>query len=133
MKLLLDTHVWIWSQEIPNNLSAKTRTLLLNPENSLYISTVSNLEITRLCSLDRIRLTMELQSWVNRSLELLKADTINLSHEIALESYRLPEPFHRDPANRMLVATARIHGLYLLTAEDTILKYPHVSCMDARE
>jgi PIN domain nuclease of toxin-antitoxin system len=133
MKLLLDTHVWIWSQEAPGNLGPKTRTALLNPNNRLYISTVSTLELARLASLHRIELNMQLQSWVSRALELLKAETVVLSHEISLESYRLPEPFHRDPADRMLVATARILGLKLLTADDAILKYPHASTMDARK
>ena len=58
---------------------------------------------------------------------------MNLFHEIALESYRLPEPFLRDPADRTLVATARIHGPFLLTDDDTILKNPHVSCLNARK
>jgi PIN domain nuclease of toxin-antitoxin system len=133
VKLLLDTHVWIWSQGMPVNLGAKTRTTLLDPNNLLYVSTVSTLEIARLSSLNRLHLTMQLQSWVSRSLEFLKAGTLVLSHEIALESYRLPEPFHRDPADRMLVSTAREHGLVLLTADDAILQYPHVSSMDARQ
>lgn len=132
MKLLLDTHVWIWSQEIPTNLGVKTREILLNPDNLIYVSTVSTLEIARLAALNRISLTMQLQSWVERSLELLNAETLVLSHKIALEAYNLAEPFHRDPADRMLVATARIHGLRLLTADDAVLNYTHASCMDAR-
>ena len=85
-----------------------------------------------LAALMRIHLTMQLQSWVPRSLALLKAESLVLSHEIALESYCLADPFLRDPADRMLVATARIHGLHLLTADESILHYSHVSSIDAR-
>ncbi len=62
----------------------------------------------------------------------MMATTVLVSHETAIESYRLPDPFHRDPADRVLVATARIEGATLLTADDGILAYPHVQLLDAR-
>lgn len=55
-----------------------------------------------------------------------------LTHEIAVEAYRLPDPFHRDPADRLLVATARVMDLALMTTHDRILDYRHVQSVDAR-
>jgi len=69
---------------------------------------------------------------VSESLRHLDSETIEISHEIAIEAYRLPDPFQRDPADRLLVATARIHGLQLLTADEAILGFPGVRGLDCR-
>ena len=52
---------------------------------------------------------------------------------VAIEAYALPGRFHADPADRLLVATARVHGLTLVTADKRILKYPEVRVIDARK
>ena len=132
MILLLDTHVWIWSQETPEELGPGARAALLDGENSLFVSTASTLEMARLVALGRLSLTMDLRAWVERSIEILEAATIAISHEIAIEAYRLPEPFHRDPADRLLVATARILAARIVTVDDLILNYPHALSIDAR-
>lgn len=66
------------------------------------------------------------------SLRTLLADTVPLTHEIAIAAYGLPGEFHRDPADRMLVATAVVHDLTLVTADERILAYPHALSLDAR-
>ena len=73
-----------------------------------------------------------LQTWIGESLDALLAATIPLSHEIAIAAYELPGQFHRDPADRILVATATVYDLTLMTADDRILAYPHVLSQDAR-
>lgn len=133
MKLLLDTHVWVWSQEAPNTLGVRARAALLDPGNELYVSAVSSLEIARLIAIDRLRITADLGEWVDQSLRLLGARTIPITHEIGIEAYRLPEPFHRDPADRVLVASARLLSLRLVTADHAILKYRRVQHIDARK
>ncbi len=132
MKLLLDTHVWVWSQEDPAKIGARMREAILHEDNEILVSTISTLEIARLIALGRLRFTMDLHAWIQHSIQLLMATTVLVSHEMAIESYRLPDPFHRDPADRVLVATARIEGATLLTADDLILAYPHVQRLDAR-
>ncbi len=132
MKLLLDTHVWIWSQESPGVLGPTARAALLDPNSDLFVSTISTLEIARLAWLGRISLTMELARWVSESLRLLGAAMLTITHEDAIEAYRLPEPFQRDPADRLLVATARVRGLRLVTADDPILSCSAVESLDAR-
>jgi PIN domain nuclease of toxin-antitoxin system len=130
--LLLDTHVWVWTQEAPENFGVSARARLLDPTQSLHVATISTLELARLHAHGRIGLAGSLRDWVDASLDLLTCDTVELSHSIAIEAYALPEPFHRDPADRILVATARVLGLTLLTADRRILDYPHVDTLDAR-
>lgn len=131
MKLLLDTHVWIWSQEAPERLGATATEILLNTDNVLLISPISTLEIARLIEGGRIQLNGTLRHWVKRSMELLLAQSAEFSHNTARKTYELSEPFHRDPADRILVATAQIEKCRLLTADERILAYPHVKTVDA--
>ena len=132
MNLLLDTHVWIWSQECPERLGERTRRRILDPTRSLNVCTVSTLEIARLIASGALALDGRLTQWVERSIELLQAHTIEVSHAIAIAAYALPADFHKDPADRILVATARTCGLELLTADERILDYPHAHAFDAR-
>ena len=57
----------------------------------------------------------------------------DITHEIAIESYMLPEPFRSDPVDRILVSTARLHEMILITANERILVYPNVKTSDARQ
>ncbi len=133
MKVLLDTHVWIWSQESPELLGPTARSAVAAEDNALFISPVSSLEIARLAWGGRLTLAGRLQTWVSESLSALLADTIPLTHEIAITAYDLPGEFHRDPADRMLVATAMVHDLTLMTADERILAYSHVLSLNARD
>jgi PIN domain nuclease of toxin-antitoxin system len=69
---------------------------------------------------------------LDHSMAELSAQTVPMSHEVATEAYALPGSFHRDPADRLLVAAARRSGLTLVTADDRILAYPHVHTQNAR-
>jgi len=132
VKLLLDTHVWIWTQEDPDELGANARQMLLDGANELLVSSVSTLEIARMVSIGRLILTKELRQWVRDGLSSIQARSVAVDHEIAAQSYQLPEPFHRDPADRMLVASARLHDCTLVSADRLILEYAHVRSADAR-
>ena len=132
MIYLLDTHVWIWSQECPDKLGVRTRKILENSQNKLLISTVSTLEMAQLVSVGRLELKGSLKHWVNKSLEFLLAETVEVSHEIARRAYDLKDPFHKDPADRLIVSTALCFKSCLITADEKILTYPHVQTEDAR-
>jgi len=132
VSLLLDTHVWIWSQEAPEKLGSRTIGLLTNRQNALYVSTISTLEIARLVMDETIALSEPLHSWISETLRALECGTMEISHEIANEAYSLPGSFHKDPADRILVATARIYELILVTMDERILKYSRVKSQDAR-
>lgn len=133
LNFLLDTHVWVWTQESPETLGPGTRSALAAEENSLFVSPVSSLELAQLARAGRLTLAGRLETWISESLQGLIADTVSLSHEIAVGAYDLPGEFHRDPADRILVATARVHDFTVVTADSRILTYPHVLARDARK
>ena len=133
MKLLLDTHVWIWAQEDPDRLGTRAKRLLLGTEHENHVCTISTLELARLVAGGTIAVSIALREWVERALHALQARTVPVSHEIALEAYALPEPFHKDPADRLLVAAARCHELTVLTADERLLAYKGVASRDARK
>ena len=133
MRLLLDTHVLIWTQEESPKLGPHAKILILDDANELVISPISTLEIARLIKQNRLEIDKSIDAWLNTSMLSLKASTQDITHEIALESYQLPEPFHSDPVDRILVATARLHEMTLITADERILAYPSVKTSDARQ
>ena len=133
MKLLLDTHVWIWSQEDVGRLGPQTKRLLTGAEHENHVCTISTLELARLVSLGAIEVSMALHEWVERALRAIQARTVQVSHEIAMDAYALPGRFHKDPADRILVAAARHHELTVLTADQRILAYRGVHSRDAQK
>ena len=132
MSLLLDTHVWIWSQECPEKLGPKAAARLTDPDVSLHVSTISTLEIARLVATDAIELDGSLRSWIQETLGALRCSTLEISHEVAIGAYSLQGEFHKDPADRILVSTAQLLDLTLLTADEKILSYSEVKTQDAR-
>jgi len=132
VKILLDTHVWIWSQVQKDELGRQAIAYLKDQHNSLFVSTISTLEIARLSQAGRIEISGKLNEWIKKSLHYLICETILLSHEIALMAYNLPGSFHRDPVDRILVATSLCNDLMLMTADERILLYPHIKTISAK-
>jgi len=132
MRLLLDTHVWFWALQSPEKLGKHCRAALESGANGLVVATISTIELGQLLTTERIVFSGTLESWARRGIESLGLQTVELSQAIALLAYALPAAFHKDPADRMLVATAIHHGLTLVTADERILAYPHVMTLDAR-
>ena len=132
MNLLLDTHVWVWAVEDPIRLGRKCRAILQNANSERHVCTASALEIARWVWGRDLTLQVPLKEWLDGSLQDLKADVLAVTLDIAVEAYSLPEPFHRDPADRQIVACARLHQLRLITADDRILDWGHVATFDAR-
>jgi len=132
VRALLDTHVWVWTQEQPERLGPRTKRLLVGGEHENWVCPISTLEISRLVAIGDIRLSIPLAEWIVQSMADLSAQTVSVSHEVAMEAYALPGTFHRDPADRLLVAATRRNGLTLVTADERILAYPHVRTQDAR-
>ena len=132
MSLLLDTHVWIWTQEKPDAIGTKARSLLETTSDDLCVSSISSLEIARLVAGGMLELKGSLDRWVRMAIDSLEARSIDVDHRIAIEAYKLPGRFHKDPADRILVATARVHELKLVTADERILGSKSVQTLDAR-
>jgi PIN domain nuclease of toxin-antitoxin system len=132
MKLLLDTHVWIWSQEDPDRIGTQTKRLIVGQQHENHVCTISTLELARLVAIGDIKVSIAVKDWVEQALQAIQARTVEVSHDISLGAYALPGSFHKDPADRILVAAARQHELTVLTADERILNYTGVQSRDAR-
>jgi PIN domain nuclease of toxin-antitoxin system len=128
VKYLLDTHTWIWLNSAPDRLSEKVRRRLtsLGRDDDLLLSAISLWELCKLAEKGRITLYEDLGSWARSALDMSGLRVIPIGFEIALASTTLPQPFHQDPADQMIVATARLHDATILTKDRLLLDYPHV-------
>ena len=120
MKLLLDTHIWLWSVLEPARISRRVAKVLGNPANELWLSPISTWEILDLCRKGRIVLKPDAAAWIAAAHSQVPFKEAPLTHEVALETERIVLP-HRDPADRFLAATAKIYGLTLVTADENLL------------
>jgi len=118
VKLLLDTHIWLWSLGEPHRLGRRTRRELESGNNELWLSPVSTWEAFLLNARGRIRLHGSLAAWLERATANLQEAP--LTHEIVLAAQQLPLP-HPDPADRFLAATAHVLDLTLVTADERLL------------
>ena len=129
MKLLLDTHIWLWSLREPDRLGRRVIQELRNRENEIWLSPISTWEALMLHAKGRIRLPPDLAQWLARATApLLEAP---LTHEIALISRELHLP-HNDPADRFLAATAQVLRLTLVTADSHLLGLGEISTLANR-
>ena len=126
MKVLLDTCAILWAISAPQRLSSQAREILENSATEPFVSTISSAEIACACERGRIELDRHWKTWFRHYLGLNQWECLSIDLAIMEEAYSLPPPFHADPADRIVVATARIHGLCVLTADRRILDYPHV-------
>lgn len=124
MTALLDTHVLIWWLQGDGPLSSAQQRVLdaADRDSPLRVSDISLWEIATLHSLNRIRLTLPLRDWLEKATAPPLVRRHGISPAIAAEADALPDSFHRDPADRILVATARILGATLLTQDRHIVE-----------
>ena len=135
--LLLDTHCWIWAQlGLLQRLSRAALQAIRNAESegNLRISGISIWELAMLEKRGRVALPMNIRTWVEQALNKPGVAVAPLTPEMAIESVHLPGELHGDPADRMLVATARVLGATLLTKDARLLQYSrqrHVRAIEA--
>lgn len=131
MIFLLDTPVWLWWHNAPERLSRHVRSLITDPSLSptLLLSAISPWELCKLVQRKRLTLACDPLDWITRALERTPVQVVNLTASISYHSTTLPPPFHDDPADQIIVATARAEGATILTKDALILKYPHVKSM----
>ncbi|MDH3286003.1 MAG: type II toxin-antitoxin system VapC family toxin, partial [Acidobacteriota bacterium] len=116
MKLLLDTHIWLFSLIDPGRLSQRVVRALEAEDSELWLSSMSVWEALALAEKGLVELDVEPEEWIERALRCAPLIEAPVTHEIARESLRV-ELDHPDPADRLLVATARVHELTLVTAD----------------
>lgn len=126
MKILLDTCAILWSVASSQRLSPKARTILQAEETEPFVSAISTAEIA--CAVDRgrIKLDRHWKNWFRHYMEINQWVCLPVDLAVVEEAYSLPSPFHADPADRIMVASARIHDLAIVTGDGRILSYPHV-------
>jgi PIN domain nuclease of toxin-antitoxin system len=126
--IVLDTHVWVWFVSNPELLSKKAKRTIERAvvDNNVFIPSISAWEVALLTSKKRLLLSMEVADWIKKSEMLPFVNFIPVDNSIAVKSVNLPQPFHSDPADRIIIATAISLGASLITKDERILKYPHV-------
>lgn len=131
MKLLLDTHIWVWSALQPGRLSTRVARQLINPANEIWLSAVSVWELSLLDDKGRLKLMPDAVTWIQDNLTRLNIREAPLTFEVALaiSSINLP---HNDPADGFIAATAKVFGLTLVTADDQLASLRDISVLSNR-
>jgi len=125
--ILLDTHIWVWWVDDSQQLTDRQRHIVLdNVRSGLGISVMSCWEVAKLVEYGRLELACAIEEWMTQAVAYPGMQLLELTPRIAIESTKLPGSFHRDPADQIIVATARVYDIPLLTADSHILQYPHV-------
>ncbi len=126
--MLLDTCVLLWLEADPSAMSAvATRAMLADPQ-SLFASAISAFEVGQKAAARKLRLARPVDEWFAAMLERHALRELPISAVIAARATLLPH-IHRDPFDRLLIATAQHHHLTLLTPDPTIAKYPDLKLL----
>ena len=122
MKYLLDTHVWIWWNMQPRKLSSKVASVIGNAHlyEEMLLSAISPWEFCKLLEKRKIGISCDPQEWMREALKMSKLRLVAISPVIAYRSTVLPQPFHDDPADQIIVATAREENATILTQDRLI-------------
>ena len=126
MNLLLDTCTFLWLITDEPALSSRARDIVRDPDQRVFLSSVSTCEIAVKHSLGRLRLDTTPNELIPFERERHGIDHLDLAEEATLHLTKLPD-LHKDPFDRMLICQAAVHGLALLTPDEQIRRYPIVS------
>jgi PIN domain nuclease of toxin-antitoxin system len=125
---LLDTHVWLWWNMHPEKLSARARNLIANNAKyeELLLSAISVWEFCKLLQKKKLEISIDPEDWIRIGLEMPKLRLVSLSPSIAYRSTVLPQPFHDDPADQIIVASTLEENATIITSDQRILNYKSV-------
>lgn len=123
--IVLDTHIWIWLAEGDSSLKQSAKKLIEKSslEAKILLPAISIWELAMLIQKERITLNSPMQQWIETASTLPGLEISPLSADVSIESCQLPGELHSDPADRMIVATARINNATLITRDKQILDY----------
>ena len=127
--IVLDTHALLWwasgaaDQLSPVALDAIQTEM---DDGRIVVSSISAWELAMLVARGRVALSIDTSEWLTLAGQIDAVEFMPVDHEIAVKSVELPGEFHKDPADRLIVATARKLGAPLVTADEKIRAYPHV-------
>ena len=131
MPTLLDTHAWVWWVTEDRRLSARARSRIATSlsKQDLWISLISVWEVAKKVEKQHLVLDRALDQWLDAAVTRSGLGIWELTRTILVQSCELPQPFHGDPADQILVATARHRGAVLITKDQRIRRYPHVQSL----
>ncbi|MBI3072526.1 MAG: type II toxin-antitoxin system VapC family toxin [Deltaproteobacteria bacterium] len=124
--VVLDTCAIVWAVAEPKKLSQAARKLLEAKDTETFVSPISCAEVACAVARKKLALDRHWKFWFRHYVESNGWGVLPIDLDIIEEAYALPSPMHADPADRILVATARLHDCALLTADRALLAYPHV-------
>jgi PIN domain nuclease of toxin-antitoxin system len=125
MRLLLDTHIWVWNELEPWRLTSQVHRELASTQNELFLSPVSIWELVLLVEEKKFKIDTDFAAWVDASFDDLQVQEAPFTRAVAHELCFTVLP-HRDPGDRFLVATARVYGLTLVTSDNLLLNLPQL-------
>ncbi|MDZ4260003.1 MAG: type II toxin-antitoxin system VapC family toxin [Gemmatimonadales bacterium] len=131
MKLLLDTHIWLWSLLEPERLTPSVQTALRDPDTEIWLSPISIWEAILLVERGRITIAGDPRIWVREMVHALPRREAPLTHDVAIMSRQI-DLAHQDPADRFLAATAIVFDLTLVTADERLLAAPDLPVLANR-
>lgn len=128
--ILLDTHVWWWALNEPAKLSKKAHDIIKKtPPDQRAIASISLWEFAMMVSNGKVEIRIPPDQWLDYAVNKTGIEVFELIPKVAIESCNLPGKFHKDPADRIIVATARINNLIIITKDRKIINYPYVNAI----
>lgn len=132
--IVLDTHIWVWWVHNDPQLPQVYRVYIQEKEaEGLGVSAISCWEVAKLVEYGRLSLPVGLDQWFAQAMAYPGVQLIPLTPQIAVASTQLPPPFHKDPADQIIVATARVYNCPVVSLDGKIQKYPHVQVEPRRD
>jgi PIN domain nuclease of toxin-antitoxin system len=131
VKLLLDTHIWLWGALDSHRLTHRVEKALADPANELWLSSVSVWELTQLCRKGRFRGPEEMSLWVGKTMQQLRLTESPITIEVALAIPSISFS-HGDPADHFLVASAKVFDFTLVTADEQLMHLPGIHVLANR-
>jgi len=128
MRTFLDTHAWIWWVTADRRLSRRAETAIRRAAagDGVWISAISIWEIAKKVEKRQLTLDRPFRQWLQKACGAAGLCVAELTPEILVESCELPQPFHGDPADQMIVASTRHHNGILLTRDEALQNYAHL-------
>jgi len=125
--ILLDTHVWWSALNEPDKLSNKALEVIRqNPPGQRAIASISMWEFAMMVNSGKVEINIPPDQWLDYAVNKTGLKVYDLNPRIATESCNLPGKFHKDPADRIIAATARINDLAVVTKDKKITRYPYI-------
>ena len=128
MATLLDTHAWVRWVTADKRLSKRAATVIRRAlaSRDLWISMISAWEVAKKVEKGQLTLDRPIDQWLDQAISPQGVGVWEMTRPILVESCALPQPFHGDPADQIIVATARVHGAAVVTKDERIREYAHV-------